>query len=91
MAPPLKIEEVKALVRAQSAENLDAMNHGITLKDTLVAPRLISVIARTVRNGRKKDENLSAWLVGQENGTDGYLTEPNLRGCLSVPSPPFKI
>jgi len=48
------------------------MNHGITLKDALVAPRLISVIARTVRNGGKKDENLTAWLVGQENGTDGY-------------------
>jgi len=72
MEQPLTTEGVKAFVRAQSAANLDAMNHGITLKDALVAPRLISVIARTVRNGRMRDENLTAWLVGQENGTDGY-------------------
>lgn len=65
-------EEVQALVCTQSAENLDAMSHGIALKDALVAPRLISVIARNVRNGRLKDENILAWLVGQEKQTDGY-------------------
>jgi len=65
-------EEVQALVRIQSAENLDVVNHGIALKDALVAPRLISVIARDVQNGREKDENLTAWLVGQERRPDGY-------------------
>ncbi len=65
-------EEVKALVRIQSAENLNALSHSIALKDALVAPRLISVIARDVRNGRVKDENLTVWLVGQEKGPDGY-------------------
>ncbi len=65
-------KEVQALVRVQSAESLDAVNHTIALKDALVAPRLISVIARDVRNGRVKDENLTVWLVGQEKRPDGY-------------------
>jgi hypothetical protein len=65
-------EEVQVLVRIQSAENLDVVNHSIALKDALVAPRLISVIARDVRNGHVKDENLTAWLVGQERRPDGY-------------------
>lgn len=72
MGLPMTTEEVQALVRIESAENLGAFNHSITLKDALVAPRLISVIARDVRNGRVKDENLTVWLVGQEKGTDGY-------------------
>jgi len=65
-------EEVQALVRNQSVENLGAVNHNIALEDALVAPRVISVIARDVRNGRVKDESLTVWLVGQEKGPDGY-------------------
>jgi len=72
MDSPMTTEEVQALVRIQSAENLDVVNHSIALKDALVPPRLISVIAREVRNGRVKDENLTAWLVGQESRPDGY-------------------
>jgi len=72
MGSPMTTEEVQALVRIQSAENLDAVNHSIALKDALVAPRLISVIARDVRNGRVKDKNLTVWLVGQEKRPDGY-------------------
>ena len=47
-------------------------DHGVTLEDALVAPRMISVIARQVKNGRVKDEELNVWLVGEENRTDGY-------------------
>ena len=72
MGSPITTEEVQALIRIQSAENLDVVNHSIALKDALVAPRLISVIARDARNGRVKDENLTAWLVGQEKRPDGY-------------------
>jgi hypothetical protein len=69
----MTIEEVRALVRRQSTESLTAVNdHRITLKDALVAPRIISVIARHVKNGRVKEENLTVWLVGQENRSDGY-------------------
>jgi hypothetical protein len=66
------VEEVQALVRAQSAGCLTAVNHRITLQDALVAPRMISVIARHVENGRVKNENLIVWLVGQENRPEGY-------------------
>jgi hypothetical protein len=66
-------EEVRILVRVQSTGSLTAVNdHRITLGDALVATRMISVIARQVKNGLVKDENLSVWLVGQENRPDGY-------------------
>jgi hypothetical protein len=69
----ITVEEVRALVRVQSTESLAAENdHGITLGDALITPRLISVIARHVKNGQVKDEDLKVWLVGQENRTDGY-------------------
>jgi hypothetical protein len=69
----MTVEEVRALVRVQSDANLSAVNdQRITLEDALVAPRMISVIARHVNNGRVKDENLTVWLVGQENRPDGY-------------------
>ena len=73
MGSLMTAEEVRALVRIQSTKSLTAVNdHSITLEDALVAPRMISVIARQVKNGRLKDENLKVWLVGQENRTDGY-------------------
>ena len=72
MPSPLTIEEVESLVRSQSAEKLAIVNHGITLKDALITPRLIRVIARNVRKGRVKDENLTVWLIGQEKRPDGY-------------------
>jgi hypothetical protein len=69
----MTVEEVRALVLIQSTRSLTAVNdHGVTLEDALVAPRMISVIARQVKNGRVKDEDLNVWLVGQENRTDGY-------------------
>ena len=69
----MTVEEVRALVRIQSAANLTAVNdHRITLEDALVAPRMISVIDRRLKDGHMKDENLRVWLVGQENWTDGY-------------------
>ena len=69
----MTVKDVQALVRTQSSENLSAVNdHRITLKDALVEPRTISVIARQVRNGRTSDELSTVWLVGQENGPEGY-------------------
>jgi hypothetical protein len=73
MHSPMTVEEVRALVSIQSAGNLNAVNdHRIALKDALIAPRTICVIARQVKNGRMKDENLTVWLVGQEDRPDGY-------------------
>jgi hypothetical protein len=69
----MAVEEVRAWVLIQSTGSLSAVNdHGVTLEDALVAPRMISVIARQVKNGCVKDEDLNVWLVGQENRTDGY-------------------
>jgi len=66
-------EQVRALVVVQSTANLTTVNdHRITLEDALVAPRMISVIARHVQDGSMKDENLNVWLVGQEDRADGY-------------------
>jgi hypothetical protein len=68
----MTVEAVRALVRVQSAGNLRAVNHGITLNEALVEPRAISVIDRQVKNARMKDRDLSVWLVGQEKGPEGY-------------------
>jgi hypothetical protein len=66
-------DEVRALVRVQSAGNLTAVNlHDIALGDALVPPRMISVTARQVTDGFVKNENLDVWLVGQVNPPDGY-------------------
>jgi len=68
----MTVEEVRALVRVQSAANVSAVNHGITLKEALVEPRAIRVIDRQVKNGRVKDRDLNVWLVGEEKGPEGY-------------------
>ena len=69
----MTIEEVEALLRAQSTGSPTSVNdHRITLEDALVAPRKISVIARYVKDGRVREETLTVWLVGQENRPDGY-------------------
>jgi hypothetical protein len=69
----MTIEEVRELVRAQSADSLMATNdHRITLKQALAEPQRISVIARLVKAGRVQDERLNVWLVGQEDLADGY-------------------
>jgi hypothetical protein len=69
----MTIDEVQSLVCIESAENLTATNdHRIKLEQAIIPPQRISVIWRKVQNGHLKDEELSVWLVGQENLTDGY-------------------
>jgi hypothetical protein len=69
----MTVEQVRELVRTQSADHLATTNdHRITLKQALVSPHKISVIARTVKAGRVEDKKLSVWLVGQERQGDGY-------------------
>jgi hypothetical protein len=66
-------EQVRVLVAVQSAPNLTTVNdHRITLEGALVEPRIISVIARHVKDASTNDENLNVWLVGQEDRADGY-------------------
>jgi hypothetical protein len=46
--------------------------HRITLANALVPPKALTVIWRTTKNGRLRDEELQVWLVGQESSPDGY-------------------
>lgn len=69
----MTVEQVRELVRTQSADHLTTTNdHRITLKQALVPPYRITVIARTIKSARVEDKELSVWLVGQEPRDDGY-------------------
>ena len=69
----MTLDGVRALVRAQSAENLSVTNaHRIKLEQAIISPQTISLIFRTVVDGRVKDQTLNAWLVGQEGTADDY-------------------
>jgi len=66
-------EQVTVRVRSQAGDQLSAENcHRITLAQALVEPERISIIVRTVRNGKVSDEEEAVWLVGREPGQDGY-------------------
>jgi hypothetical protein len=66
-------DQVRELIRIQSTDNLTTTNdHCISLEQALVTPQRISVIARLVKGGQMQDQQLDAWLVGQERSSDGY-------------------
>jgi len=69
----MTVEEVRELIRAQSVDRLATTNdHRISLKQALIPPQKISVIARLVERGKVKDQTVNVWLVGQESSGDGY-------------------
>jgi hypothetical protein len=69
----MTVEEIEDLMRLQVGGGFGTNNdHGINLRQALVPPQRISVIARIVQDGRVKDEKLDVWLVGQEPSSDGY-------------------
>jgi hypothetical protein len=69
----MKVDQVRELIRVQSADNLTATNdHSITLEQALVTPRKISVIVQLVKGTRMEDQKLNVWLVGQEDSSGGY-------------------
>jgi len=69
----ITVQDVKALVHSQYADNLNAANgHHVALKDAIIEPRRILLITRQVIDGQSKDELSTVWLVGQENEIDGY-------------------
>ena len=65
-------KEVEALVRQQAEAASGVRNHSVELRQLLIAPTQISMIARTVRNGEFLDELISVWLVAQESSSAGY-------------------
>lgn len=49
----MTVEDVRALIRHQSAGSLAIVNdHRITLMDALIEPRMIPVIERQIEKGR---------------------------------------
>jgi len=68
----MTLEQVKTLIRSQTAGHYSDQKHGTTLAQAIVEPQPISVIVRSVRNGRISDKEETAWLVGREPGQDGY-------------------
>jgi hypothetical protein len=69
----MTVEEVQALVSSQCAGNLTVKNdHRIGLEQAIVPPHRTLVVWRTVENGNLRDTELSVWVVGQENSSDGY-------------------
>ena len=69
----MTVEEIEELMRLQVGGGFATTNdHGINLRQALVPPQRISVIARTVQDGRVKNQRLNVWLVGQEPSNDGY-------------------
>lgn len=94
----MTVYEVTERVRLQSRSDLDITNdHRITLKQALVPPQKITIIERSVRNGKLKDREITVWLVGQEDSSDGYkiiLREDGLQFGLAskgFPSDPHLI
>jgi len=76
----MNVEEVRELVRAQIADRLAAVNdHRITLKQTLVPPKRISVIARMVQEigeGRLTHETHIGFPYVLNSGTRHSITRP---------------
>jgi hypothetical protein len=69
----MTVDQVRELIRSQSKDHLFTENdHGITLQEALVPPKMTPLIVRTVRNGRMIDKEQTVWLVGSEPATDGY-------------------
>lgn len=69
----MTIEEVQSLVHSQSRENLAATNdHRIALSQAMVPPKRTTVVWRKIVNDHFEDEELNAWIVGQEDSADGY-------------------
>jgi hypothetical protein len=66
-------QEVSELVRLQANGHLATENlHEISLGQALVPPQWITVIVRTVRDGRVSDAQEFVWLIGKEKSVGGY-------------------
>ncbi len=69
----MTVGEIEELMRLQVGSGFATTNdHGTNLRQALVPPQRISVIARTVQDGRVNDQMQNVWLVAQEHSSDGY-------------------
>lgn len=83
-------DQVRKPVRLQAEAAPNIRNHGTELCKILVAPKQIFVIARTVQDGKAKDDVISVWLIAQENSPDGYrIVMRNDGSSFGLASPGF--
>jgi hypothetical protein len=69
----MTIAEIRDLIRIQIEDPVPAVkDHSVAVRNMLVDPARIQVIARDVTKDGVRDELLDAWLVGQEESGDGY-------------------
>ena len=69
----MTVDQVQELIRSQAEDHLLIQNdHGITLQQALVPPRMTPLVMRTVRDGGVIDKVQTVWVVGSEPSADGY-------------------
>ena len=57
-------EDIRRIVEAQIGDAWDMKNNcNVDLRKSLLKPEWIRLIARTVKNGERKDEPMDAWVV----------------------------
>ena len=68
----MNADEIRDLVWSQLSSAWDTSNaHGVNLQQALVPPEPITVIERTVRDGRMVDRLVDVWLVLVEDAKSG--------------------
>ncbi len=87
-------DQVRQLVEDQIAGAWEESNHhGVCLRQSLVAPTLITVIDRQVRKGKIMECDIDVWLVLIENPStqDGYrIVYSEAEGCFGLASQGFE-
>jgi hypothetical protein len=64
----MNAQSVRKLVESQIGDSWSTTNHhGVDLRTAVVTPQKITVIERTVRNGKLRDHLVNVWLVLIEN------------------------
>jgi hypothetical protein len=71
----MNAKEIRSLVQNEIGDDWATTNHhNVNLRHALVNPRKITVIERTVKNGKVRDSTVAVWLVLVERPEteDGY-------------------
>ena len=81
----MNAQEVSKLVQDQIGDDWGTTNyHGVNLRRSLVTPERISIIERSIRNGKVQDRLVDAWLVLVEkpDAESGYRIVLNDAGTM---------
>ncbi len=71
-APKMTTAQVRTLIESQIGDDWATTNyHGVDLRHALVSPRTITVVERSVGNGKVHDGLVVVWLILVENTAAG--------------------